>query len=150
MCLKYFAYGSNMSCKRLGKRVSSARSLGCYYLKKHDLKYHKRSTDGSMKCDADHTGDDKDVVYGVLFEICSSDKCALDKAEGANSGHYEEKKVTVFSEDGTSEEVFTYVACGEHIDKEISSRPYSWYKDHVLIGAREGGFLRDILTLSFA
>ena len=39
--MKYFAYGSNMSFARLQARVPSARSLGCYALRQHDLRFHK-------------------------------------------------------------------------------------------------------------
>jgi len=78
----YFAYGSNMSVSRLRKRVPSASPLGCHILKKHDLRFHKKSKDGSGKCDAYETSNDKDIVYGALFGIDPNEKPALDAAEG--------------------------------------------------------------------
>jgi hypothetical protein len=50
--MQYFAYGSNMSLRRLRTRVPSAVKLGNATLFGHQLKFHKRSQDGSAKCDA--------------------------------------------------------------------------------------------------
>lgn len=48
----YFAYGSNMSSARLRARVPSCRPIGIAFLPGHELRFHKRSKDGSGKCDA--------------------------------------------------------------------------------------------------
>lgn len=130
---KYFAYGSNMFQVRLQKRVSSAKALGVYTLKAHDLRFHKPSDqDGSGKCDAYETGDDADFVVGRLFDIAESEEEALDKAEGLGNG-YEKKIVTVVGVCGSVEDAFTYYA----MQVNASLRPYTWYKAHVLAGARE-------------
>ena len=48
----YFAYGSNMSQRRLQARVPSATFLGIGILLGHALAFHKISKkDGSGKCD---------------------------------------------------------------------------------------------------
>ena len=130
--MKYFAYGSNMSITRLRERVPSAVALGCHTLKEHDLRFHKLSKDGSGKCDAFPTGDSGDVVFGALFEISPSEKPALDKAEGFGHG-YDQKNVTVLAVDGSSLESLTYIAT----KTDESLKPYSWYVNHVLVGARE-------------
>jgi len=130
--MKYFAYGSNMSIARLRERVLSAVSFGCHVLKKHDLRFHKSSNDGSGKCDIFFTGKDEDTIYGVLFEINSSEKSALDRAEGLGFG-YDEKEVTVIATDGSSVKAITYIAT--NIDDDL--KPYSWYVNHVLVGANE-------------
>ena len=130
--MKYFAYGSNMSIARLRERTPSAAPLGSYALKEHDLRFHKSSEDGSGKCDAFYTGDRSDVIYGVLFEIFADEKPALDRAEGLGHG-YDQKNVTVLAVDGSSHESLTYIAT--KIDGGI--RPYSWYVNNVLVGARE-------------
>ena len=129
--MKYFAYGSNMSLTRLRERAPSAVAIGCYTLAGHDLRFHKSGRDGSGKCDAFHSGDRCDVVYGVVFDICPSEKPALDKAEGLGYG-YDEKNVTIHSVDGTLLESFIYIAT----ETDESLKPYSWYVNHVLVGAR--------------
>jgi hypothetical protein len=48
----YFAYGSNMSTARLRQRMPSCKPLGTAVLSEHKLRFHKRSTDQSGKCNA--------------------------------------------------------------------------------------------------
>lgn len=121
-----------MSISRLTARVPSAVSLGHHVLWEHDLRFHKVSSDGSGKCDAFHSGCETDTVHGVLFEICPSEKPGLDSVEGLGFG-YDEKIVAVISRSGALIESFTYVAT--HIEENLT--PYSWYLNHVLVGARE-------------
>ena len=130
--MKYFAYGSNMSISRIRERVPSAEALGCHALKQHDLRFHKSSIDGSAKCDVFYTGDDKDIVFGALFEISPSEEASLDEAEGLSYG-YDKKSVAVLATDGSSLEATTYIAI--KIDEHL--KPYSWYVKHVLVGASE-------------
>ncbi|MGD2112878.1 MAG: gamma-glutamylcyclotransferase [Gammaproteobacteria bacterium] len=130
--LLYFAYGSNMSTLRLRSRAASACAVAMAWLPGHALRFHKRGRDGTAKCDACHTGHDHDRVYGVVFEIEAHEKPDLDTWEGLGSG-YEEKQVTVTDAAGARYQAFTYYAT--HIDSRL--RPYRWYKEHVLRGARE-------------
>src|SRR5258706_268593 len=90
-----FAYGSNMSTRRLCERVPSARVIGVGVLKGHKLCWHKVSKkDGSGKCDAALTDAGGAEVYGVLYEIALAEKPKLDSAEGLGAG-YDEKDVVV-------------------------------------------------------
>ena len=130
--MKYFAYGSNMSISRLKERTPSAISLGCHLLKEHDLRFHKLGQDGSAKCDAFLTRNEEDVIYGVLFEINHDEKIVLDEAEGLGRG-YDEKKVKIINSDGLHVEAITYIAT--NIDHML--RPFTWYVNHVLVGAKE-------------
>lgn len=132
--MTYFAYGSNMSSARLQNRVPNAKRVGTGRLTKHDLRFHKKSQDGSGKCDAFHTDDTHDQVWGVLFEIDPHEKPELDKAEGLGYG-YNEKTVTILTDTDEEIQAFTYYAL------QIASdlKPYCWYKNHVIIGARESG-----------
>jgi gamma-glutamylcyclotransferase len=132
--VRYFAYGSNMLTARLVERVPSATATGIGHLPAHTLRWDKRSRhDGSGKCDAEHTGREEDAVWGVLYEFDPADKAALDRAEGLGAG-YAEKAVDVVTADGTAAAV-TYVAT----DKDPALRPFHWYKDLVVAGAREHG-----------
>lgn len=132
--LLYFAYGSNMSSRRLRHRVPSARVLDTAVLAGHRLAWHKKGTDGSGKCDIPAAGDD-DVVYGVLYAIDPAHKPRLDRAEGLGVS-YEIKHVDLWrlgrDEPATA---LTYYA----IRIDPTYVPYDWYRDHVLIGAREHG-----------
>jgi len=128
----YFSYGSNMSTPRIKHRVESATVISVAHLHQHSLRFHKKSVDGSAKCGIAHTKSPNDLVYGVVFEILISDKHILDNYEGLGNG-YEEKTVSIILPDGKSIAAATYYAT--HID--VSLKPYHWYKEHVLRGARE-------------
>lgn len=130
----YFSYGSNMSISRLRQRTPSAGRVGLFRLDAHDLRFHKRGADGSGKCDAFATGNPRDFVLGSLFLIDTAEKPYLDHAEGLGYG-YEEKWVTVSDANGARLEALTYWATA--IDESLD--PYSWYLNHVTIGAREVG-----------
>ena len=130
----YFAYGSNMSTRRLVARVPSARAISVAMLRGHRLAFHKIGKDGSAKCDVASTGDPNDVVHGVVYAIPCSEKSTLDKIEGLGYG-YAEKEVVVLSESGEAFEAVTYYAT--NIDASL--KPADWYLEHVLRGAREHG-----------
>lgn len=130
----YFAYGSNMSSRRLTSRVSGVGLLGVAKLARHTLRFHKIGSDGSAKCDVIHTGSLDHFVMGVVFRITDSQKPILDKIEGLGVG-YEEKTIELKSLSGEDIEASTYIAT--HVDPAL--KPYHWYKHHVLTGAREHG-----------
>lgn len=138
--ISYFAYGSNMSLKRLRSRVPGVELIGTFRLFGHLLKFHKAGRDHSAKCDAFCTGLQADSVYGVLFVIPSGEKYLLDQAEGLGNG-YEQKKVELTGDKGEWRKAYTYYAT--NIDSSL--RCYSWYKQHVLIGAREAGLPKNYL-----
>ncbi|MCH8505290.1 MAG: gamma-glutamylcyclotransferase [Ectothiorhodospiraceae bacterium] len=130
-----FAYGSNMSTARLRARTPSARVVSVAVLTEYRLAFHKRSrVDGSAKCDAAYTGWYEDQVIGVVFEIRDSEKPLLDAVEGLGAG-YEQRQVHVTAADGREHHVQMYYAT----DIDDSLKPYDWYREHVLIGARQHG-----------
>lgn len=141
----YFAYGSNMSKKRLGARVPSAGFLSVATLSMHELRFHKVShVDGSAKCDAFETGDEADRVIGVVFDIAvAEEKQTLDRIEGLGAG-YDEKVVTVIPPSGEAVAATLYYAT----ETDAALKPYHWYKEHVLAGAAENG-LPDAYIRSF-
>ena len=131
-----FAYGSNMSIRRLQARVPESRFRTVAWLRHHRLVFHKRSReDASAKCDALHTGDSGDWVMGVVYDIPERDKPILDRIEGLGSG-YDEVLIRPETPEGGLLEARMYAAT----DVDASLVPYSWYRAHVLIGARENAF----------
>ncbi|PVV14438.1 MAG: hypothetical protein B6D77_03230 [gamma proteobacterium symbiont of Ctena orbiculata] len=128
----YFSYGSNMSSRRLLSRVPSAKYVTTAALSGHDLRFHKRSLDGSAKCDAFATQSDEHAVRGVVYHIAESHKAALDRIEGLGQG-YEEKTVELLTSSNETLVAYTYFAT--FIDPSL--KPYQWYKRHVLTGALE-------------
>ena len=130
--MKYFAYGSNMSLTRLQERVPSALRLDIVALKNYQLRFNMSDADGSGKCDAFETNNSDDVVIGALFEINEDEKEVLDRAESLGVG-YNEKFVFVHNNAGEAFEALIY--CAKTINASL--KPYSWYLNHVLVGAKE-------------
>ncbi len=131
----YFAYGSNMLTARLRERMSSCKALGIATLQGRVLRFHKRSVDGSGKCNALAT-DGEDSVIGVLFSFDPAERANLDKAEGVGNG-YERATVTVINSKGRRRKVLTYLATPDYIDDSL--KPYVWYKNLVVVGGTEHG-----------
>lgn len=137
----YFAYGSNMSSRRLRQRLDSARPVSVATLSGHQLCWHKRGRDGSGKCDAAHTGREGHAVHGVLYELATAQRPLLDRIEGVGAG-YEVMEVHLRLPDGEVVQAFSYQAT--LIDE--TARPFEWYKSHVLRGAREHGLPVDYIA----
>ncbi len=129
----YFAYGSNMSLKRIKKRVPSAKPIGAGILRCHRLEFHKKSKDKSGKCDI-VLSSAADVVWGRVFHINSKEKETLDCYEGLGRGYFE-KYVTVELDCGSTVRAVTYYANPKKT--KLGLKPYAWYKRHVLKGVKE-------------
>ena len=122
--MKYFAYGSNMLRERLRKRVPSASVIGLASVHGRALRFHKRSSDGSAKCDLAATLCEDDQAWGVLFEIPEDQIAALDDAEGLGKG-YAREEIQVCAEDGQAVESAVYLATPEAVT--LTLHPYDWY-----------------------
>jgi len=131
----YFAFGSNMSCDRLRQRISVQDRVGVYKLYGHSLRFHKCGQDGSGKADAYYTGNPEDYLLGVVYSLDPYYKRVLDKIEGLGSG-YDEKVVSLVNDSDQKISATTYTA--RTIDDSL--KPYKWYRNHLLVGAREAGF----------
>lgn len=138
----YFAYGSNMSSRRLYSRLPEARWLGAARLEGHALRFHKvGQRDDSGKCDAAPTGDPNDRVWGVVYALSAADLIRLDRIEGRGEG-YDRWTVAVVAASGKPVEAQTYVAtCTDPM-----LTPLDWYLFHVIQGAREAALPRDYVA----
>jgi hypothetical protein len=123
-----------MLTARLQARVPSAVPVGTGRLNGHELRFHKRSRDGSGKCNVVPSSADGAHVYGVLFDVSSSVLRPLDEAEQRGHG-YERADVVVHRGPSASTEAFAYVAQPAYVDDALL--PYNWYRALVLAGARE-------------
>ena len=136
-----FAYGSNMPTARLRERCPSATPVGVAVLNGYELRWHKRSIDGSGKCDIVPTASPETRVFGVLYRVAAYEKRNLDQAEGLGQG-YAEIDIDVLC-DGTPIAAKAYQAT----DIDHSLRPFSWYRALVVAGAREHRMPEDYIAL---
>lgn len=131
--LIYFAYGSNMSVRRLLGRAPSAAFIDTALLDGHALAFHKISDrDGSGKCDIVRS--EFDQVFGVLYHIHINDKKELDAIEGLGVG-YAERMIIVSDSNGRRYSAYTYVAT----NTDPALQPFSWYLQHIINGGIEAG-----------
>ncbi len=129
-----FGYGSNMCYGRIRFRVPHSECVAVARLAGYSFRFHKRSQkDGSAKADAFRTNSDNDAVWGVVFEVPDNEKGELDHAEGLGHGYLEEP-VRVVDPAGKQYEALVYVAA--HTAIESTLHPYTWYRRHVIEGAR--------------
>ena len=133
--MHYFGYGSNMPRVRVEERIGRCERLGAASLSGWRLAFHKRGADGSGKCDASFTGNPGDRLWGALDRLTDDQMEELDKYEQG----YDRRTVEVSFDGGTLSAVL-YVARESRIDPKL--RPYHWYKELVLAGARELGLSR--------
>lgn len=143
---KYFAYGSNMSNRRLLDRCSTANFLEIAKIESYILAFNKKSSlDKSGKANIIQTGKSSTVVWGVIFEIEESQKTNLDTAEGKGKG-YDEQTIKVIDSKGQEHECTTYIATeAKYLDNALT--PMDWYKEHCLIGAKEHNLPDDYISI---
>jgi hypothetical protein len=98
----------------------------------YTVRYNKRSEDGSGKCNLVRTKE-SDRVYGVIYEFLDQEKPSLDKHEGLGRDYHTEE-IRVITDNGETG-AYTYVADESAVDDSL--RPYSWYKELVVEGARQ-------------
>jgi len=131
----YAAYGSNLHPIRLTQRITSAALVATAFLPKWSLRFHKRSKDDSGKCNIVRGSDG---VRVAIFDVSIEDKRTLDQIEGVGFGYAE----ALLQVPGIGE-CHTYVAEEGYVDEAL--RPYDWYRELVLGGARFHGFPQDYL-----
>ena len=128
----YFAYGSNLHPMRLMDRVPSAEFVEISSLEGYRLTFHKKSTDGSSKCNIFEAEKENDIVYGAIYKIDEAHKNDLDKIEGKGHGYIDNQLSIVVK--GKEYLCFTYLAQQSHIVDDL--HPYHWYKEMVVLGSK--------------
>ncbi len=129
--MRYFAFGSNMLSARLRARVGEFAAGVAGHIAGHQLRFHKRSGDGSAKCDAYHTNNPDDVIHGVVYHISAAQQILLDSFEGR--GYLKLEIPVNVNSDRTA--AYMYVADPNYVNPDLA--PYHWYRQFVIAGAKE-------------
>jgi hypothetical protein len=140
----YFAYGSNLDWDQMRSRCPSAQFVAVVTLPDHRLVFPRFSV--GRRCDvASIAAAEREVVWGVVYEIDGSDRNALDACEGFHPHRdparnaYEPTQIEVVNRGRPAEplEVFTYVARPQ---RGFTPRgPDQAYLGLILRGARHWG-----------
>ena len=125
----HFAYGSNLLIERirLPERCPGARPVCVARLVGWRLAFEKRGTDGSGK--ATVRPDLHGIVHGVLYDLPADERVRLDRVEGSG---YRPHEVRVHAESGPQA---AWLYLGIELDEGM--RPFRWYRDLVIAGARQ-------------
>jgi hypothetical protein len=103
-----------MSTPRLRYRVPGCRFEFVARLPNYKLCFHKRSNDGSVKCNAFKTAEPTDAVIGAVYEIPTNEKPSLDLAEGLGSGYHEEMVQVLSPKGGEVRGLYVHRRCELH------------------------------------
>ena len=128
----YFAYGSNLHPMRLMERVPSAELIGVAKYPNHALTFHKKSNDGSSKCNMFNSDSESDLIYGAIYKLKPEHKNELDRFEGKGYGYINNQISLKHKE--IEYTCFTYLAQQSHIVDNLM--PYHWYKELVILGVQ--------------
>jgi hypothetical protein len=135
----YFAYGSNMSSRRLRARLPAARALGPARLPGMRRVVNKLGKDGSGKVNV--IDDPASHVWGVVFVIARADWSELDRHEWG----YARRAAEVLAAGATERlAVQIYVAESPLLSEGLP--PFDWYRDFLVEGAREHALPDEVIA----
>jgi gamma-glutamylcyclotransferase (GGCT)/AIG2-like uncharacterized protein YtfP len=138
MSVLVFAYGSNMCSARLLDYSVTPESVGeAAVLHDHRLLFNKWSQKHlSGKANVEPSAGAH--VWGVLYSIPDAQLPVLDRGEGSG---YQRSLLTVATLDGSTRDAWVYRA--KPRSTRAGARPFSWYRDFLLLGAKEHGLPPD-------
>ncbi len=139
--MHYFAYGSNLWYPRMRQRVGPLPRPRVATLDGYGLRWHKRSRDGSGKCDI--VPSPGNVVHGAIYELAPAQLATLDDIEGVGNGYRRDDTLVAMC-DESRVRVVAYVAEWAFVDDSLV--PYDWYRDIVVAGARALGFPAEYIS----
>jgi len=131
--LWYFGYGSNMCRKTfLGLRQMQPLAVRTARLGGYRLAFDLAIGDGERGV-ANVVADPAAHVWGVLYQLTSSEFDRLDRTEGVPGGAYDRVPIEVVTADGDRVSAFTYCSGRSRAGRRPSPR----YMGLLLTGARE-------------
>ena len=123
---------------KLKCRCSSVDIIGVYWTKEYNLKFHKKSIDGSGKGNMAPANGGTGELYGIVFTINKDDEQRLDEAEGYGHG-YKKTEIEVIPYEKTKKPLLAWAYYAETAYIDDNLKPYRWYKTQTLLGAKEHG-----------
>jgi len=143
--LHYFAYGSNMSARRIRHRLGWSPSRIAVTLQDYLLAFNKQSADGGKANIKVSSGDE---VEGILYFVKEDDLLTMDTYEGVAEQQYKRLDIEVIDLSGRHIPAVAYVA----LNTGPESRPTAEYLNYLLEGEHllsqeYASRLEDIATL---
>ena len=145
MPLWYFAYGSNLSTRRMKKLVGSWEDARRALLRGYKMGFYAYSPHWGCGV-LDLEEDPSSIVYGAVYLVSEDAARTLDRYEGVPTVS-RRLHVTVEAEGMGRIEAYTYT----HVNKRRFVQPAKHYLDSVLSGLREWGYdsvAKEVLSLA--
>jgi gamma-glutamylcyclotransferase (GGCT)/AIG2-like uncharacterized protein YtfP len=132
----YFAYGSNMSQKRLEERVGAVTKVGVHVLKRWKLVFNCGYGEHKFANIEMGTWNQNEYVRGVLYELTPKQMRQLDIFEGYPN--YYQKVVFPLDENKPLKGIFSaYVCFNPFYKPHPKTKPTQEYINHILLGCQE-------------
>ena len=125
--INYFAFGSNMSAKRMHQRLGLSPSRSGAILHNYEMVFNKHSNDGGK---ANIMFSHGNLVEGILYFLNEEDLLTLDKFEGVASKQYKRYDIEVQDSNKKSIAAVTYKA----LNTGQISAPTDEYLNYILEG----------------
>jgi hypothetical protein len=125
--LHYFAYGSNMSARRIRHRLGWSPSRIAVTLQDYLLAFNKQSADGGKANIKVSSGDE---VEGILYFVKEDDLLTMDTYEGVAEQQYKRLDIEVIDLSGRHIPAVAYVA----LNTGPETRPSVEYLNYLLEG----------------
>ena len=125
--INYFAFGSNMSAKRMHQRLGWSPSRSCAILHNYEMVFNKHSNDGGK---ANIMFSHGNLVEGILYFLNEEDLLTLDKFEGVASKQYKRYDIEVQDSNKKSIAALAYKA----LNTGQISAPTDEYLNYILEG----------------
>ncbi|MFT6103297.1 MAG: gamma-glutamylcyclotransferase (GGCT)/AIG2-like uncharacterized protein YtfP [Candidatus Endobugula sp.] len=142
----HFAYGSNMSLKKMQKFAPKATVVSVACLLDWQLTMNHQWHDGSAKATIEPSANNE-KVWGVLYRVNDDDVNALDVMERLGL-EYKKQWVDVVGVGGGIYSAFAYVGLNPAADRVL---PTQQYCQRILAGAHENGlpaeYIRETLQI---
>ena len=132
MEIYYFAYGSNMSEKRMINRGLTPLSKQIGVLENYKFIINKKSYKNPELGFANVMISKKDNVEGILYKVNESDIKKLDKFEGFPK-HYTKEILTIRLFDGELVQAIVYIANPNWVSETVL-KSSTEYKNYILEG----------------
>ncbi len=132
----YVAYGSNMSMKRLEKRIGKAIQVRTGYLEGYRLRFNKKADRGRSYANIAYVGDGASCPFAAYL-ISKKQLRILDKFEG-EPAHYVRIGMPFTTVEGESLVGHVYVANPEKLT--LAEDPSPDYLEHIRKGYEDHGF----------
>ena len=123
----YFAFGSNMSAKRMHERLGWYPSRSRAILQNYRMLFNKHSNDGGK---ANIMSSPGNIVEGILYSVIEEDLLILDKYEGVAAKQYKRHEIEVRNNNKNSITAVTYKA----LNTGKISAPTEEYLNYILEG----------------